>query len=93
MFLPLNSPFSSVSAFSQCLDLVVFKILKYYKGKDWVSEKMDYNSKLLSFWINNLNFLCLNFKLFMKRGNQPDVIIFFIIKDMYFTLQHKPISL
>ena len=55
LFLPLNFLFSSVGAFSQCLDLVVFKIFKYYKGKYWVSEKIDYNSKFLSLWINNLS--------------------------------------
>lgn len=92
-FLPLNALwFLSVNAFSQCLDLVVLKISKYYKGQEWVSENMDYNSGMLlnSCHLGEINSLCLNFMLFMKTENQPDIIILFIIKEiLYFTLQYQ----
>lgn len=77
---------------SQCLDLVVLKISKYYKGQEWVSENMDYNSGMLlnSCHLGEINSLCLNFMLFMKTENQPDIIILFIIKEiLYFTLQYQ----
>lgn len=91
-FLPLNALWLlSVNAFSQCLDLVVLKISKYYKGQEWVSENMDYNSGMLlnSCHLGEINSLCLNFMLFMKTEkstryyhfihNKRNIVFYFTI--------------